>query len=199
MQVWGGSIYTSGGTDTSTTSVKEGNLNHIFGSWDDYLIIAKGEVSKTASGAALISGLTDFSDCKISPLTVSNSTCRDTDGELGHSNIEIVDRVMSGIKTRYIDGTGKYATLSKVGDGGAYVVDRSVVSEALSYYPILLYNSDSGKNVYITQDVDTGFTTRAYKTFAIPQVIIYTTGNIYIDPSYKKGSRFVVQLPLHFS
>ena len=24
-------------------------------------------------------------------------------------------------------------------------------------------------------------------------------GNIYIDPSYKKGSRFVVQLPLHFS
>ena len=186
VQVWGGSIYTSGGTDTSTTSVKEGNLNHIFGSWDDYLIIAKGKVSKTASGAALISGLTDFSDCKISPLTVSNSACRDTDGELGHSNIEIVDRVMSGIKTRYIDGTGKYATLSKVGDGGAYVVDRSVVSEALSYYPILLYNSDSSKNVYITQDVDTGFTTRAYKTFAIPQVIIYTTGNIYIDPSVKR-------------
>ena len=186
VQVWGGSIYTSGGTDTSTTSIKEGNLNHIFGSWDDYLIIAKGKVSKTASGAALISGLTDFSDCKISPLTVSNSSCRDTDGELGHSNIEIVDRVMSGIKTRYIDGTGKYATLSKVGDGGAYVVDRSVVSEALSYYPILLYNSDSSKNVYITQDVDTGFTTRAYKTFAIPQVIIYTTGNIYIDPSVKR-------------
>lgn len=181
LQVWGGSVYTRGGTDTSITTVG----STVFGSWDDYLIIAKDKVNNTASGAALISGTTTFNNCNISPLTVANSTvCPNIDGEPGHSNIERVERVMSGIKSRYIDGTGEYATLSEL-EGGSYLINRQVLNSALSYYPILLYNADaanSAKPVYIKQDIDIGFNTRAFKNFVIPQVIIYTPGDIYIDP-----------------
>ncbi|MBQ3294183.1 hypothetical protein IJG98_00440 [Candidatus Saccharibacteria bacterium] len=182
MQVWGGSLYTRGGTNTSKTDVG----NTTFGSWDDYLIIAKDKVKNTASGAALISGTNNFSNCNISPLTIANGTvCPNGEGDPGLSNVERVERVMSGIKNRYVTGTGEYATLTET-EGSSYLINRNVLNSALSYYPILLYNADdpagSVKPVYIKQDLDIGFSTRSFKNFVIPQVIIYTPGDIYIDP-----------------
>lgn len=186
MQIWGGSTFTSGGTDTSTTTVSASGSSAVFGSWDDYMIIAKGTVNNTASGAALISGLANFSERNISPLTVANSNYDGTDPtkpKLGGSNLEVVERMMSGIKTRYIDGNGEYAELTEM-SGDSHLVNQQVLSTALTYYPILLYNSDSDhKNIYISSNIETGITTRTYKSFAVPQVIIYTPGDIYIDPS----------------
>lgn len=186
MQIWGGSTFTSGGTDTSTTTVSASGSSAVFGSWDDYMIIAKGTVNNTASGAALISGLANFSERNISPLTVANSNYDGADPtkpKLGGSNLEVVERVMSGIKTRYIDGNGEYAELTEM-SADSHLVNQQVLSTALTYYPILLYNSDSQhKNIYISSNIETGVTTRTYKSFAVPQVIIYTPGDIYIDPS----------------
>ena len=186
MQVWGGSTYSSGNISTSVTSVKEGNANRIFGSWDDFMIIAKGSITNTASGATLISGNTNFTSCTISPLTVANSSaCQDHTDDLGHSSIEIVDRILSGIKNRYIDGTSEYVDLATAAEvqGTSRVITTAVRNSGLSYYPIVLYNSESDKNVYIANDLDIGFNSRTYKNFVIPQIIIYTPTDIYIDPA----------------
>jgi len=84
-QVWGGSVITNGGVNTSQSSLN----NKIFGSWTDFAVVAGKEIKRMTSGAATISGASASTNlCDRNPLTISNARCNESSNQLGFSAID---------------------------------------------------------------------------------------------------------------
>ncbi|MBR5389652.1 hypothetical protein IK146_03780 [Candidatus Saccharibacteria bacterium] len=186
VQIWGGSTFTSGGIVTSTTVTTRNNVKLTYGSWDDYMLIANGQIDSMASGAAYISGLANPTTCKISSLTIANDKCNATDKEIGKSGVYSSYSLIDSIYDYYIKDRDKYTDISTSNrvEGKSHYINTEVLNEASGNYPIIIYNHDNNyPDVYIKSDINIGYSTRKYKDINIPQVIIYTRGNVYIDPA----------------
>ena len=197
MQVWGGSVFSSGGIRTAHTRAKINGESQLrtFGSWSDYMIIANGTNKNMASGATLISGMTNTATCKYSPLTIANSKCNADTKELGSANIDSANSLERGIYEYYIrNNSDKYLDLKTVAlEGSSRVITRSTLNEASGTYPIVIYNNDSQhQNLYIKEDINVGFSGRSYNDVNIPQVIIYTPGDVYISPSVTRIDAWII-------
>ena len=178
FQVWGGSVFAEGGIKTSTTRTDYGN----FGSWGDYLVIANKRIKKMASGAYYISGSASESNCDISPLTISNVSCQLGSARINSKSYSLID----GIDEYYLkNGTNKYTDIASNAldsESEVHVINLEVMNKANSKYPILIYNSDNAnQDIYIKTNISLGFSEREYKDINVPQVIIFSKGNIYID------------------
>ena len=189
VQVWGGSTFTSGGIRTSITKTN----GKTFGSWDDYLIIANSGIKNMSSGAYLISGATDASYCSRSPLTIANSNCGSK--KLGNARINTTYSLIEGIYSYYIRSTNKeFADIKDEPlDNGSHYIDSGVLNKAVTKYPILIYNSDPDhKDIYIKNNIDLGLADRRYTDTNVPQVIIYSKGDIYIEPAIKRIDAWIL-------
>ena len=185
FQVWGGSVFTNGGTKTSLTK----NNDHTFGSWSDFAIIANQTISKTASGATLISGLAGRTNCNSSPLTIANDNCSASDNTrpaIGGAGI-VTDSAGYAQKLfdRYITDPSHYIDIT-----ANPVVNNSTLTSGRN--PYVIYNSDPSKSIYITYNVTVGTASRSYANKNIPQVIIYSKGNIVIDQVVSKVNAWLI-------
>ncbi|MBR3319086.1 hypothetical protein IKG06_01105 [Candidatus Saccharibacteria bacterium] len=197
VQVWGGSVFSSGGIHTASSRAKVNNesQNRVFGSWADYMIIANGANKNMASGATLISGMLNATTCKYSPLTIANSKCNADTKELGRAAIESAQSLERGVYEYYLKNSkDKYLDLKTIGlEGGSHIVDRNTLNDASGTYPILIYNNDGAhSNLYIKEDINVGFSGRSYNDINIPQVIIYSPGNIYIAPQVTRIDAWII-------
>ncbi|MBR2864261.1 hypothetical protein IKE88_01790 [Candidatus Saccharibacteria bacterium] len=137
FQVWNGGLYTNGNIYTSTTKKNVGvdlggdpNPNRLFGSWDEYHVVAAGEVVNFASGAAtgyagvpslgLPGGVApDTSYCDRSKKTIANDQCGGY--VTGKSGINTsMDTTIERLYSRYtMDTTGQ--GISFLDNGAVYV------------------------------------------------------------------------------
>lgn len=114
FQAWNANLFAFTGIDTAITSKYEdatlgtsSPANRIFGSWEEYLVISKGDVVGFASGAALgYEGSTmritgghspTGNFCDLSHMSISNENCN----HIGLSKINLNNAVLSKMITRY--------------------------------------------------------------------------------------------------
>ena len=176
FQAWGGSIFTNGGTKTSITKTTVDGVQKIFGSWGDFALIANKIVSKTSSGATLISGynFSNYNNCTASPLTIANTNCSGSNvsvPDLGGAGIAVdTENFKQKFQERYLTDPANYNVVSTL-DANSLQSGRS---------PLILYNPSG--DIYITTDIRTGSSNRSYGNANVPQVIVYAkNGNILID------------------
>ncbi len=177
FQAWGGSIFTNGGTKTSITKTTAlANTQKIFGSWSDFAIIANKTISKTASGATLISGynFSNYSNCTASPLSIANANCSGSNvsiPDLGGASITVdTENFKQKFQERYLTDPANYNVVTTI-DADSLRSGRS---------PLILYNPNG--DIYITTDIRFGNSSRSYGNANVPQVIVYAkNGNIFVD------------------
>lgn len=121
FQVWNGGVYTNGSISTINSKKDTGSgfgdysPDSIFGSWAEYYVVAAGEVSGFASGAAsgyygkerntslgLRGGsYPDVSNCEYTRMTIANDDC--DSGLTGNSSVRNIsqDVVLERIRSRY--------------------------------------------------------------------------------------------------
>ncbi len=172
MQVWGGSVFSSGGIITSITKYHE----KYYGSWGDFAIIANSVITKTASGASLISGAGTSDTCTLSTITISNDNCNGHNAlrsRLGQANITAfsVEDFKRKLYNRYLQDPNNYHIIS--------TLDSSSLTNSRN--PFIAYNPSG--NIFITSDVEFG--NGAYDKHNVPQAIIYAKGNVYISDQVK--------------
>ena len=188
FQTWGGSIFTNGGTKTSTTKTVVDGAEKIFGSWGDFAIIANGSVNRTSSGATIISGYPSnkYNNCVMSPITIANVNCglnsSDAITPLGGAAITVdTENFKAKLRDRYLT------------DASSYTVASTITADTLhsGHSPLVIYNPNG--NIYISTDVRTGNVTRSYGNARVPQVIIYAkNGNIYVDQNVEYIDAWVI-------
>ncbi|MBR3220490.1 hypothetical protein IKF76_01320, partial [Candidatus Saccharibacteria bacterium] len=130
FQVWGAGIFTNAGITTSVSKKtpgagmgdwnQGGNPTHIFGSWDEYAVISRGEVKRFASAAAYgyqanqllnptggAAGGSIFCKSPSDPSYAGSHSkltlggCID-DATAGKANVDITDTIIDRLKSRYI-------------------------------------------------------------------------------------------------
>ncbi len=168
LQVWGGSVFSSGGISTSVTKYQ----NKYYGSWGDFALIANGSISKTASGASLISGSATSDTCTLSSITITNDNCNGhitSRSNLGEAKINAfsVAEFKRKLKDRYLDDPNNYRVLS--------TIDSSSLTSGKN--PFIVYNPNG--DIFIASNI--GFGGGTYDKHNVPQAIIYAKGNIYIS------------------
>lgn len=184
FQVWGGSIFTNGGTKTSTTK----HNDKVFGSWGDFALIANGTISKTASGASLISGLAGYTTCKASPITIANNNC--SSNAIGNAHITTdTTNFMQKILERYIVNPDRYINIATANPSNPYTIDTGTLRSG--YNPIIIYNPTTNP-IYIAANVTLGAYARSYANKNVPQVIIYSKGDILIDQTVGKIDAWLI-------
>ncbi len=114
FQAWNANLYTFAGINTAIASKYEGaalgtnsSPDRIFGSWEEYLAISKGDITGFASGAALgYEGSTmritgghspTGNFCDLSHMSISNENCN----HVGLSKINLNNAILSRMVTRY--------------------------------------------------------------------------------------------------
>ena len=114
FQAWNANLYTFAGINTTIASKYEGaalgtnsSPDRIFGSWEEYLAISKGDITGFASGAALgYEGSTmritgghspTGNFCDLSHMSISNENCN----HVGLSKINLNNAILSRMVTRY--------------------------------------------------------------------------------------------------
>lgn len=213
FQVWNGNFYTKGGIKTSTTVKRVGaNLGDptdptgYFGSWEEYVISAKGKVQGMSSGAGLgyYGGYNDKSlglqggtspgksFCELSHMTIANSKCADEDSGkhyAGNSLIEdSVATVLERIRSRYLSSTHG---INQLENGATYIYpEQSSIktSELAGIAHGALTNTQLSSSV-IRQtrgsiNSESEQTTRNYASNAL---IIHVDGTLTIDTDICTG------------
>ena len=147
FQIWNGGLYTNGSVDTTISFKQVGaplggeySPNSIFGSWDEYYVVAAGKIRNFASGAAsgyygynsnTSLGLTGgapitATNCSVTTMTIANDACNS--GYTGNSSIRNTsqDIILERIRSRYTNSsmtdTSNSGTLL---DNGARYVKKS--------------------------------------------------------------------------
>lgn len=114
FQAWNANLYTEGRIETSQSNKYEqarigtnNDANRVFGSWEEYIAIAKKTISGFGSGASLgynasnlslVGGHSPTSNlCDLSNLTISNTDC----SKIGRARISLSEAVLNRIFARY--------------------------------------------------------------------------------------------------
>ncbi len=211
FQVWNGGLYTNG---SITTSISEKNYaaelgdsyepTRIFGSWEEYYVVAADDVVGFASGAAL--GYRGFNQttlglpggavvssnyCDRSKMTISNSTC--SNNYAGWSGVYTsMEVTKERIYSRYTD-SGKGNGVHTLDNGATYVrySGDTKISDLtnLSGAHSTPSNTEISAN-YIVQrkstiNADSEQTTSNYASNAL---VIHITGNLEIDRNICTGN-----------
>ena len=215
FQVWNGYMYTNGSIITSQTR-KHVNANlgdsadptGLFGSWDEYYVMAAGEIRGFSSGAGLgyygkerntslgLQGGNSPSaePCDISKMTISNEGCNDDLGIIGRSNVrKSMDIIIERLYSRYTNPSSTNG-VSVLANGATYVnyngdLSTSQIKNLSGANSALLINTEFGPS-YIRQtkssvNSDSEQTTSNY---ASNTLVIYTTGKLTIDTNICTGS-----------
>ncbi len=176
VQIWGGSVFTNGGIKTSfTTSFTDNTSSNkaTFGSWTDFMVIANKNISKMASGAALISGLPTSQD--IPTATTRLSVANTNKEEPGNADIVNASALIEKIHDRYLTNEVNYYKTDVIS------TETLQLESVRKMSPVVFYNTG---DIFITDNIT--FSRRIFSDTAIPQVIVYAEGNIYIDDDVMK-------------
>ena len=218
FQVWNGGFYTRGSIKSSTTVKHVGaNLGDstdptgYFGSWDEYYVSAKGNVTGFSSGAGLgyyggynsnslgLQGGNSpgTSYCNLSRMTIANDKCDTSTSEYysdryatGNSLIEdSASTLLERIRSRYLSSTHGIVSLE---NGATYIYPTKANIKTSELYQIAhdtLSNTQLSSSV-IRQtkgkiDKQSEQTTRNY---ASNTLVIHVDGTLTIDTDICTGS-----------
>jgi len=167
VQIWGGSVFSSGGIQTSLAKYH----GKYYGSWGDFALIANSAIVNTASGASLISGSATSNTCTLSSITISNDNCNGNNASrhaLGDANITAfsVDVFKRRLYNRYLYDPENYHEVTEI--------SNSTLTSGKN--PFIAYNPNG--DIFISSNVEFGGSTYAKEN--VPQTIIYAKGNVYI-------------------
>ena len=222
FQVWNGGLYTNGSIKTSATYKNVGaslggskDPTGVFGSWDEYYVVAAGEVRNFASAAALgydpslrprggkaPGDLTSY--CDATKETISNVNC--DKGISGKSNITNTSQniILERIRTRYALGgsnTDYYGT--ELDEGGArYIYKQSddiSISEIVKKFSDTemsnknssIYNCNKNNNSKGALKMCQGQSANSEQTtsnYADGTLVIHTGGKVTIDRNICYGA-----------
>ncbi|MBQ6127959.1 hypothetical protein IJI69_04755 [Candidatus Saccharibacteria bacterium] len=214
FQIWNGNFYTKGGIQTSITVKRVGaNLGDpsdptgYFGSWEEYVISAKGKVQGMSSGAGLgyYGGYNDKSlglqggnspnstFCKLSRMTISNSNCgQGTYGEYFTGNSLIEDSaatVLERIRSRYLSSTHGITQLE---NGATYIYPEQgsiKTSELASIAHGALSNTQLSSTVIRqTKSAINSESEQTTRNYASNALIIHVDGTLTIDTDICTGT-----------
>lgn len=201
FQAWNSNMFVDGSVDTNW-SYKRNNAtlgelvdvdhprNGIFGSWEEYLLLASTEVNKFASGAALgysdgnfglpggcsYSGKeNDFNSYDISKMTVSN------EDRIGYSKVSSNNIMLERLFARYVSPMDSGCT------GGC----ESGISNSSPTAPLnnMASESTSSNMVYIKKDANEINTESVITRQAgSPGLVIYVTGTLNINHNICYGA-----------
>lgn len=215
FQVWNGHMYTNGSIHTSQTR-KHVNANlgdsadptGLFGSWDEYYVMAAGEIRGFSSGAGLgyygkerntslgLQGGNSPSaePCDISKMTISNEGCDNDLGIIGKSNIrKSMDVILERLYSRYTNPSSANG-VSVLANGATYVnyngdISTSQIQNLSGADSSLLVNTEFGSN-YIRQTKSSinSESEQTTSNYASNTLVIYVTGKLTIDTNICTGS-----------
>ncbi len=221
FQVWNGHFYTNGAIVTSQTEKHvDAHLGDskdptgLFGSWDEYYVIANDEVIGFSSAAGLgywgknkntSLGLqggrspgTSF--CKLSKMTIANTKCQGTsdntymDKVIGYANVgKSMDGILERIYSRYTNPSSSNEV--KILQNGAVYVNINEDYKTSNIHNISGANSSLLTNTtftdsYIRQtksDVDDK-SQQTTSNYASNTLVIYVNGKLTIDTNICTGS-----------
>ena len=190
FQAWGANMYTQGDILTSVTRKNdEAQLgsrtdpNDIFGSWEEYAVISKSQISGFASGAAYDydgthlelpggyhSTTTDF--CEVSKLSISNTNCN----SIGNAGINISDALLDRLFARYAPYSSEYSA-----NNSGHINNSSPASN----YPTVL----GGPTMqYIRVDGDASIDGTIIRGANEPGLVIYVSGTLTIKHNICYGN-----------
>lgn len=216
FQVWNGNMYTNGSIITSQTR-KHVNANlgdsadptGLFGSWDEYYVMAADEVTGFSSGAGLgyygkerntSLGLQggnnpNTDQCDLSKMTIANESCYSSDvGSTGYSNLrKNMDAVIERLYSRYTNPSSANG-VSVLANGATYVnyngdIATSQIQNLSGANSTLLVNTEFGPS-YIRQTKSSvnSESEQTTSNYASNTLVIYTTGKLTIDTNICTGS-----------
>ena len=187
VQVYGGSVGSSGNISTAVTAMEAGR----FGSWTDLAVIADGIINNMSSGNGIVAKKTssDSIPCGVSSLTIANKDCS-TNG-LGNSDISLDDSTIDNLIARYENSSRiiSYSTensieinadtFSSFGMGDIKNVGYNVATSDVTALPFFIHSSGT---VTIADDIVNYFYGQGVVITgnAIPQVIIVADQGINI-------------------
>jgi|GEM_PF-6410489 len=140
IQVWNSGTYTNAITTSQSHKYPNAILSdniyqlsgaHLYGSWGETFILARGTTSGIASGATIGYGnfasslRANVKNCKITPLTIANPNCTSTTGNSG-VNANIND-VVARLKNRY-EKDIETEKLRIIHASGTYRIDHNICS-----------------------------------------------------------------------
>ena len=215
FQIWNGNFYTKGAVRTSITKKRVGarlgdpiQPTGYFGSWEEYIISAKGNVSGMSSAAGLgyygeynkrmlgLQGGTspDKSFCELSHMTIANSNCASEDKDSGRyyaGNSQIEDSmttVLERIRSRYLTSTHGIVTLE---NGATHIYpDQANIStsELHSIAHGALANTQlSGSVIRQTKSAINSEAEQTTSNYASNVLIIHVDGTLTIDTDICTG------------
>lgn len=219
FEVWGGNLYVAGGVKASyalknnlsgsTEFTYQPNIfssNIAFPSWAEYSVVAGKNINTLASGSAAAGGKrvgNSNTPCKFSPLTMSNSDCKNgsTSATLGNysgkTQPKTVSETAQGIRKLFVD-SGEVKTGAKFGSNAS--IDLSAASSYIQNASGTRYTYVDGNAyltasrelepnithvIYVTGDViinsNITYTQGGYTDISqVPQYIIISDRNLYI-------------------
>lgn len=198
FEVWGGNLYVAGGVKASyalknnlsgsTEFTYQPNIfssNIAFPSWAEYSVVAGKNINTLASGSAAAGGKrvgNSNTPCKFSPLTMSNSDCKNgsTSATLGNysgkTQPKTVSETAQGIRKLFVD-SGEVKTGAKFGSNAS--IDLSAASSYIQNASGTRYTYVDG-NAYLTasRELEPNITH-----------VIYATGDVIINSNitYTQG------------
>ena len=181
FHVIGGSTFTNGGIIAALSYGADGN---IFGSWDEFAIIARGNVVDTFSGNSIARGKpaadTNNLLCENSPLTILNvsyrsSYCNDGETTLGRATSAVSNNTQLG---------------NLLSD---YFSSSTISFSELPDNPILhgTYVVKVDGSLTINRDIILG-AGATYSSLNLPQVVIIASGNISISESVTRIDAWLI-------
>lgn len=214
FQVWNGNFYTKGGVKTSITVKRVGaNLGDssdptgYFGSWEEYVLSAKGSVQGFSSAAGLgyyggynnsslgLQGGTSPSTtfCNLSRMTISNSKCgQSVLGErfAGNSLIEdSMSTVLERIRSRYLTSTHGIVQLE---NGATHIYpDQANISTSELYrisHGALNNTQLSSSVIRQTKSAINSESEQTTNNYASNALIIHVDGTLTIDTDICTGT-----------
>lgn len=216
FQVWNGYFYTNGEIDTSLTRKHVGvdlggssDPTGLFGSWDEYYVIANKEIEGFSSGAGLgyygkerntslglMGGNSPNTDlCDLSKMTISNSNCIDSDvGSTGWASVyKNMDTILQRLYSRYTNPSATNG-VTHLPNGAVYVnyngnlrtSDIRNLSGANS--PAITNTDFTSSFIRQTKSNINSESEQTTSNYASNTLVIYVTGKLTIDTNICTGS-----------
>ncbi len=188
FQAWNANLYATEGMNTTTARKYEGatlgtnsSADKIFGSWEEYLAISKGDINGFASGAALgyegstmrIAGghSTTGNFCDLSHMSVANVGC--SSNYAGFSKISLSDATIKRLYSRYLSSSFEINSGESIN-----VASASAVKGA------------TGQSVeeYIATSGNGTISSTIIRSANSPVLVIYVPGTLTINANICSGT-----------
>ena len=211
FQVWNGGLYTNGSIKVSATYKNVGvslggsiDPTGVFGSWEEYYVVAAKDVRGFASGAALgyypslrPRGGKDpgsiSSTCDTAKKTISNENC--ANGVTGNSGVTNTSQqiILERVYSRYALGGDNTSNAGKKLDNGARYIYKKTEDIKISdivnaFHSTEMYNSDRatyncnyGTNALKMCQGQSANAEQTTSNYADGTLIIHTGGKVTID------------------